>query len=404
MQGSVSVQTGVAGEDVMEDYTVTAGREDMRKLAIALLQQAERCALSGLLREAEAILDQVWRIAEEPAPDLANTAAWELAWLLVRQKAYTEATHWFCRVEAPLARASLLWPAAQQMIVQICLGLAERRSEPAAAPPRSPRRQPRSAPTNRALALPMLTVTNLGHFQIARGGRELSPCPAHKAITLFRYLLTRRHHAAHKDELTELLWPDTHAREAANSLHVAVSTLRRHLDPRTGSYVLFEDNRYTINPHAPVENDCTAFQQLSDQGERCWHADDILQAQQLYTQALAWYQGDYYVDTRDLQWAISMQEQLLSRYLIVLDRLGRIYITQGCLERAVECYQRLVERDGYREDAHAQLMRCYSQLHRRGDALRQYERCATILANDLGLEPMQESQALYQEISGSHTH
>src|SRR5689334_5507944 len=118
---------------MMEEYTVTVGREDMRELATALLQQGERCAMSGLLREAEVILGQVWAIAEEPAPDLANAAAWELAWLLVRRQAYTEATEWFRRVEAPLARASLLWPAAQQVIVQICLRLDERRSELAAA-------------------------------------------------------------------------------------------------------------------------------------------------------------------------------------------------------------------------------------------------------------------------------
>lgn len=68
-------------------------------------------------------------------------------------------------------------------------------------------------------------------------------------------------------------------------------------------------------------------------------------------------------------------------------------------EPAIECYQRLLERDGYREDAHCQLMRCYVQLGRRHDAPGQYRRCASILANDLGLEPVQEIQALYHEIS-----
>jgi DNA-binding SARP family transcriptional activator len=391
---------GTSAEDVMEDNTVTEEREDRRELATALLEQGERCALAGLLRQAEGILGQVWTIAEVAAPDLANAAAWELAWLLVRQEAHAEATEWFRRVDVPLARASLLWPAAQQAIVQICQGLDSRRSEPAAASPLSRRLQPVSAPDSLPSILPMLTIANLGHFQITRAGIVLSSCPAHKAITLFRYLLTRHHQAAHKEELMELLWPDTYTREAANSLHVAVSTLRRHLDPPGGSYLLFEDDCYVINPHARVADDCTAFQQLSDEGEHCWHDEDILRAQQVYTQALAWYQGDYYVDIRDLPWAISVQEQLLSRYLMVLDHLGRIYITQGHLERAVECYQLLVERDGYREDAHAQLMRCYWQLNRRGDALRQYERCATILSNDLRLEPMQESQALYREISG----
>jgi LuxR family maltose regulon positive regulatory protein len=45
-------------------------------------------------------------------------------------------------------------------------------------------------------------------------------------------------------------------------------------------------------------------------------------------------------------------------------------------------------------------MRCYSELGRRSEALQQYKRCATILANDLGLEPMEETQALYRAICG----
>ncbi len=58
----------------------------------------------------------------------------------------------------------------------------------------------------------------------------------------------------------------------------------------------------------------------------------------------------------------------------------------------------VLERDGYREDAYCQLIRCYWQLGRRSEALRQYERCVTILRRDLGLEPMPEIQELYRAI------
>jgi len=382
----------------MEGHTVREWKEDMQVLATALLQQGERCALAGLQQQAEGILVQVWSIAGVAAPDLANVAAWELAWLLVRRAAYAEAMDWFRRVEAPLARASPLWPAAQETIVQICEGLANQRSELAAASPRTPRMQPVSARDALAAKLPKLTVANLGHFQIIRAGALLSTCPAHKAIAVFRYLLSRHDRAAHKEELIDLFWPAAQAREGANSLYVAMSTLRRHLDPRPGSYLLFEDSRYAINPHAPVEDDSSAFQQLSDAGEQYWRADDIVRAEQAYIHALAYYRGDYYVDARDLTWAITVQAQLLSRYLTVLDHLGQIFIKQRRFEQAVECYQRLLERDSYREDAYCQLMRCYWQLDRRGDALRQYDRCATLLANDLGLTPLPELQELYHAI------
>ena len=49
------------------------------------------------------------------------------------------------------------------------------------------------------------------------------------------------------------------------------------------------------------------------------------------------------------------------------------------------------------------LMRCYWQLGRRTEALRQYTRCATILANDLGLQPMLELQELNRAIQSGCT-
>jgi len=386
---------------MIESQMIEGQRENIPELVTELLQQGERYALAGLFQEAEAILAQVWMIAEMRAPDLASAAAWEMAWLLIRRRAFTDATEWVNRIAAPPSRESRLWPAARQALLHICFMLTDKLADQAATSLLPPRVQPPSSQDLPALKLPLLKVMNLGQFQVLRAGTVLPACTTHKAISLFRYLLTRYHRVAHKEELMELLWPNARPREAMNSLHVAVSILRRYLDPPTGSYLLFEDSRYSINPGAPVEDDSCSFQQLCDEGERFWETGDIIRAQQAYTSAIACYQGDYYVDNRDSAWAAAEQERLLLYYLAALDRLGRIFVTRGQFLPAIECYQRLLERDGYREDAYCQLMRCYWQLGRRAEALRQYKRCSTILANDLGLEPMSEIQALYQAISGA---
>ncbi len=373
----------------MEQQVVERRVEDMAGLATDLLRQAERCAESGLLRQAQALMAQVWMIAKECDAELANTAAWESAWLLLRLDAYAEAAEWFGRVTAPPARQGRLWPAAMRAQAQFCRKLAERAPDP--APPAAwiiaptPLAQP---------ALPPLTITNLGRFQIARAGHALPPCKARKATAILRYLLTRRHRSASKEELMELLWPDAQPREAAHSLHVAVSALRHYLDPAADTYLLFEDGRYAINSAASVEDDCATFQQLSDTAEQARRAGDPQAAQRAYAAAIGYYQGDFYVDDRDPAWALGERERLLARYLANLDYLGRMALEQRRFERAIDYYQRLLERDSYREDAHCQLMRCYWQLGRRGAALRQYERCAAILEADLGLEPMKETQEL----------
>jgi DNA-binding SARP family transcriptional activator len=138
-----------------------------------------------------------------------------------------------------------------------------------------------------------------------------------------------------------------------------------------------------------------SFEQYCDQAERYWRANDLLGAQQSYANAIGCYQGDYYIGEQDYTWAIGEQERLLARYLSALDHMGQILIAQRHFEPAIDCYQRLLERDSYREDAYCQLMRCYWRLGRRSEALRQYTRCRSILASDLGLEPMPETYELF---------
>jgi len=194
--------------------------------------------------------------------------------------------------------------------------------------------------------------------------------------------------------------PEAQPQDATHSLHVAISSLRRYLDPHVGSYLLLDAGRYYINDNVPIEDDCTTFLRLSDAGQQRWRAGDLQGAQQSYSIALKSYQGDYYLDDHDLLWEVAEQERLLSRYLTALDYLGRILVAQGRFEAAIECYQQLLQRDNYREDVHCHVMSCYQQLGRRNEALRQYHVCASMLADDFGLHPMPETRALYDEIIG----
>ncbi len=389
----------------MDGAVVADGLEDGPEAARELLRRGERCAVAGQVRQAEALLVRAWTLTAGRDPEPASAAAWGTAWLFARAGDYTAAAVWFRRVLAPPAAGSALWPAARQTLVELCQGLARAKGD--APQPRAARPAPPMTP--RAPALPPLDIGSLGRFQILRDGRPLPASRARKATAILRYLLIQPHRSAHKDELADLFWPDSPPREAAHSLHVAVSALRRHLDPPAGagaagrepaSYLLFADGHYRLRTDAPIAEDRERFLRLCEEGERAWGARDSERAWQVYGEAVAGYGGDYYLDEAAPDWALAERERLLSRYLTALDRLGRLAAARGLHEPAAECFRRLLERDGYREDAHAQLMRCYWQLGRRGEALRQYERCAALLERDLGLAPMPELQDLHRLIAG----
>lgn len=394
---SVLLVADQQAKDMMEQHYLYSNEqlEAVRALAADLLRQAERCALLGMTQQAEAVLIEVWTMIGDHDAELANLAAWNISAVLLQRGAYGEAVEWVRRLQLPV-RLFQIWPMFQRTLVELCQQVLQHTSVEETVRPVPSAASPLVMPT----ALPRLSITSLGHFQITRATTLLAPCKARKAIGIFRYLLTRQQHAASKEEIMEMFWPNATVRQAAHSLHVAIAALRRYLDSDTGSYVRFEADHYLIDPEAVIADDRQQFIALADRADAAWQAGQSAEAQQQYAAARSYYHGDYVVDHLDLPWAIAERERLLTRYLRALDHLGRILFAQGDFDAAADCYRALLERDTYREDAHYQLMLCYWHMGRRGEALRQYGLCRTTLANELGLEPMPDLQELYQTIIG----
>ena len=65
---------------------------------------------------------------------------------------------------------------------------------------------------------------------------------------------------------------------------------------------------------------------------------------------------------------------------------------------AVPVIERVLQSDPTDETAYRALMRALAAAGRREDALRQYERCAASLRDDLGIDPGEETEALAEEL------
>jgi ABC-type oligopeptide transport system substrate-binding subunit len=82
----------------------------------------------------------------------------------------------------------------------------------------------------------------------------------------------------------------------------------------------------------------------------------------------------------------------------VLERLVRAHMEQGDYQPAIDYARRWLRLDPLYEAAHRQLMRLYALTDRRAAALRQYQECARILEEELGISPSEETRALYEQI------
>ena len=77
-------------------------------------------------------------------------------------------------------------------------------------------------------------------------------------------------------------------------------------------------------------------------------------------------------------------------------------LEEGQAHEAIGLAWRVLESDRAHEEAYRLLMRAHASLGERSTALRLYARCAAVLQEELGVEPMPETTALYNALREMH--
>lgn len=243
-------------------------------------------------------------------------------------------------------------------------------------------------------------ISNFGRFQIRRHGEILAPCHSARALWVWRYLLSTPHRMAHKGDLATRLWPNATGERAYHSLHVAVAALRLYLDDGGVSLIHFSNDCYMLRGDLAISQDSDRFQSLVEQGKQLARDGQVQRAEEALSASLALYTGDYDLSGLDFAWAIVEQQKYVATYLDALDCSGTIAFEQEHYGLAIARFRQILARDPYREDILAKLMIAFHRLGRRGDAAREYARCAFLLARDLSVEPSSELKRVYRALLG----
>jgi len=85
-------------------------------------------------------------------------------------------------------------------------------------------------------------------------------------------------------------------------------------------------------------------------------------------------------------------------YLTMLDKLMGYCEVHHDYETGLLYGMRIMCYDRARERTHRRMMRLYYLLGDRAEALRQYERCAAALEEELGISPSKSTTAIYRQI------
>ena len=123
-------------------------------------------------------------------------------------------------------------------------------------------------------------------------------------------------------------------------------------------------------------------------------AEDV----QRLKRGVALYRDDMLTGFSD-DWALRERELHRRRCLNALSRLMHLSVLQQDFVAAIGFAQQILDRDPLREDIHRELMRLLLISGQRALALRQFEHCRAVLRQELAIQPMRETLALYQQIA-----
>jgi ATP/maltotriose-dependent transcriptional regulator MalT/two-component SAPR family response regulator len=243
---------------------------------------------------------------------------------------------------------------------------------------------------------PLLRVYGLGEGRVLRGDRLItsSEWGMAKSKELLFYLLT--HRQRRKDQIGTDLWPELSPAKLRSSFHVALYRLRRALDDP--DCVQYEAERYFFDRKSNYWFDVEEFERAVREASAAWSSDRDRAAER-YRDAMVLYGGEFLEDmAADTDWYLFKREELMEKYLTVLQRLGQYHAARKDHRQAMQYYERVLDKDSFQETAHRELMRCEALLGERNAALRRYHRLAEFLENELGVAPAPETTALYDEI------
>ena len=244
-----------------------------------------------------------------------------------------------------------------------------------------------------------LRIRCLGGFEVWHGDCQLTGFESQKTKALLAYFLSHRGRALTRDRLAALLWPEKSEEAARRNLRQAVYSLKRCLPAQDDPPIVSSDGQLQWNADYPCWFDVEEFDRELDRA-RLGETPD---PHSLAT-AVDFYRGDFLTGflIRDSEsfdlWMTAEQERLRDRVLEALRTLVESYLARGEYRFGVQYARRLVAVDALAEEAYRYLMQLYALSGRRSQALAQYDELCQVLRTNMGLEPMPETEALYQAI------
>jgi len=241
----------------------------------------------------------------------------------------------------------------------------------------------------------------LGPIEAIKGDRPLALGGA-KQRALLGMLLLHANEVVSSDRLIDELWSGEGREEASRALQVAVSRLRRALEPgratrRETGIVVTRAPGYELRTD-PARLDVMRFEALVNEAKRALAAGNARSARAKLDQALALWRGPPLADLAYESFCQAEIARLEALRLGALEERIDADLALGGHADVVAQLEGLIDQYPLRERLRAQLMLALYRSHRQAEALEVYRDTRRTLVEELGIEPGRELRALEQAV------
>ncbi|MGB1308153.1 MAG: AfsR/SARP family transcriptional regulator [Oceanihabitans sp.] len=218
-----------------------------------------------------------------------------------------------------------------------------------------------------------------------------------KTVQLLQYLISnRQRNALHKEKIMDHLWEDGDDRDFKVALHGVNKVLEPDRPARTEpSFVIRQGISYQLDLEK-VWIDVEALEQYIIIGNEAINTNQEI-SKQAYKEAISLYQGVYLPNRIFEDWSTEEREKIQILILGAYVILAELLLQENPLE-SIRLAQCAIAIDNTWEDAYRLQMQAYIIKGNRPQAIKAYQKCATVLDQEYGIDPLPETKKLLQEI------
>lgn len=267
-------------------------------------------------------------------------------------------------------------------------------------------KEPSDIRTNTSVCPPPdLNIRLLGKFRVFLGNKEIpvDRWKSSKALMIFKYLASKRSKGfIHRDVLIELLWPEEDYQKTNKRFNVAISYLRRLLEPqlqprRPSSYIIRQKDAFRLDTGNGGKVDVEAFLREVKCGDTSEKTDPE-ESFKHYLNAEACYKGPFLDEDPYIDWCIKERETLNEKYLYVLSKIIRFYDHKKDFSKGIKYANQYLAVDHYAEDIYRRLMRFYYLTGNTSNVKKTFEKCEINIVEDLECPLSRETLDLYNRL------